>query len=153
MAKTTRSRRIEVSAETVWQVVEDPHHLPRWWPGVTRVEDVRGGRFTEVIPTRRGKPVRLDFTVVQSRPPHLISWTQELVGTPFERLLSAWTTTITIEPGDARSCSVTLEEDQQLRGSFRAGLLLQRRPAGRRVEAALKALAELFQGDGAPERS
>ncbi|HWD70529.1 MAG TPA: SRPBCC domain-containing protein [Solirubrobacteraceae bacterium] len=144
MAKTTRSRKIAASAESVWRIVEDPHHLPRWWPGVARVDDVRGNHFTEVIPTRRGKPVRLDFVVLESKPPRTRSWTQELAGTPFERLLSAWTTTITIEPDDERACTVTLEEHQQLRGSFRAGLLLQRRPATRRVDSALKALAELF---------
>lgn len=144
MAKTTRSRRVRASADSVWQIVADPHHLPRWWPGVARVEDVRGDHFTEVIPTRRGKPVRLDFVVLESRPPRTRSWTQELVGTPFERLLSAWTTTITIEPEGEEACNVTLEEHQQLRGSFRAGLLLQRRPAARRVDAALRALAELF---------
>lgn len=128
----------------VWEVVSDPHHLPRWWPGVARVEDVRGGRFTEVIPTRRGKPVRLDFVVLESKPPRRCSWTQELAGTPFERLLSAWTTTITLEASSEDGCLVTLEEHQQLRGSFRAGLLLQRRPASRRVESALTALAGLF---------
>ena len=144
MARTTRSHRIAATPEAVWQIVADPHHLPRWWPGVVRVEDVRGGRFTEVIPTRRGKPVRLDFVVVESEPPHRRSWTQELAGTPFERLLSAWTTTLTLEPDGDRACTVTLEEHQQLRGTFRAGLLLQRRPAGRRVESALAALAELF---------
>lgn len=144
MATTTRSRRVAASAESVWEIIEDPHHLPRWWPEVTRVEDVRGDRFTEVIPTRRGKPVRLDFVVVESRPPRMRSWTQELVGTPFERLLSAWTTTVTLAPDGPQACVVTLEEHQQLRGTFRAGLLLQRRPAARRIDAALRALAELF---------
>lgn len=144
MAKTTRSRRIAASPEAVWAVVADPHHLPRWWPGVARVEDVRGGRFTEVIPTRRGKPVRLDFVVLESEPQRRCSWTQELAGTPFERLLSAWTTTITLQDDAGAACVVTLEEHQQLRGSLRAGLLLQRRPASRRVESALAALAALF---------
>jgi uncharacterized protein YndB with AHSA1/START domain len=144
MAKTTRSRRIEADREAVWEIVADPHHLPRWWPGLLRVEDVRGGRFTEVIPTRRGRPVRLDFVVLESEPPRLRSWTQELAGTPFERLLSAWTTTVTLESDGSHACTVTLEEHQQLRGSFRAGLLLQRRPASRRVDAALRSLAELF---------
>jgi uncharacterized protein YndB with AHSA1/START domain len=130
--------------EAVWEIVADPHHLPRWWPGVTRVERVQDGRFTEVISTRRGRPVRLDFRELESEPPHRHSWTQELAGTPFERLLSAWTTTIVLEPDGEDVCTVTLEEHQQLRGSFRAGLLLQRRPASRRVEAALRALAELF---------
>ncbi len=144
MARTTRSRRIAATPEGVWEVVSDPHHLPRWWPGVLRVEDVRGERFTEVIPTRRGKPVRLDFLVMESDPPRRQAWTQELAGTPFERLLSAWTTTVTLAPEGQDGCLVTLEENQQLRGSFRAGLLLQRRPAVRRVESALTALAALF---------
>jgi hypothetical protein len=73
-----------------------------------------------------------------------VSWTQELAGTPFERLLSAWTTTVTLEPGENGTCVVALEEHQQLRGSFRAGLLLQRRPASRRLESALSSLAALF---------
>jgi uncharacterized protein YndB with AHSA1/START domain len=144
LAKTVRTRRIEATPEAVWQIVGDPHHLPRWWPGVARVEDVRGQRFTEVIPTRRGKPVRLDFVVLESKPPRLRAWTQELQGTPFERLLSAWTTTIELAPEADDACSVTLEEHQQLRGSFRAGLLLQRRPARQRVDAALDGLAALF---------
>lgn len=124
-------------------MVCDPHHLPRWWPGVARVENVGAGRFTEVIPTRRGKPVRLDFVILASEPPRLRTWAQELAGTPFERLLSSWTTTIALAP-DGDGCLVTLEEHQQLRGSLRAGLLLQRRPAARRVEGALTALAGLF---------
>jgi uncharacterized protein YndB with AHSA1/START domain len=144
MAKTTRSRKIDAARDDVWGIVADPHHLPRWWPGLLRVEDVRGDHFTEVIPTRRGKPVRLDFRVLESDPPLRRSWTQELEGTPFERLLSAWTTTVTLEPDGEHACLVTLEEHQQLRGSFRAGLLLQRRPARRRVDSALSALAELF---------
>ena len=144
MARTTRTRRIAAAPETVWSVVCDPHHLPRWWPGVTRVEGVRGERFTEVIPTRRGKPVRLDFVVVESEPPRRRSWAQELAGTPFERLLSSWTTTITLEQDGAGGCVVTLEEHQQLRGTLRAGLVLQRRPAAKRLESALAALAGLF---------
>jgi uncharacterized protein YndB with AHSA1/START domain len=144
MARTTRNKRIAATPEALWEVVCDPHHLPRWWPGVARVESVRGERFTEVIPTRRGKPVRLDFVVVESEAPRRLAWTQELAGTPFERLLSSWTTKITVEPDGEGACLVTLEEHQQLRGSLRAGLLLQRRPAARRIESALNSLAALF---------
>ena len=144
MARTTATRRIGAPPDVVWRIVADPHHLPRWWPGVSRVEGVHSDRFTEVIPTRRGKPVRLDFIVVESEPPQRRVWTQELAGTPFERLLSSWTTTVTLTPHGEDACSVTLEEHQQLRGSFRVGLLLQRRPARRRVESALSGLAALF---------
>lgn len=144
MARTTGTRQIAAPPEAVWRIVSDPHHLPRWWPGVSRVEGVHADRFTEVIPTRRGKSVRLDFVVVESEAPRRRAWAQELVGTPFERLLNAWTTTVTLAPDGEDACTVTLEEHQQLRGSFRVGLLLQRRPARRRVEAALAALAQLF---------
>jgi uncharacterized protein YndB with AHSA1/START domain len=144
MARTVRTRRIAATPDVVWPVVADPHHLPRWWPGVARVENVRGGRFTEVIPTRRGKPVRLDFVVVESKQLQRRVWAQELEGTPFERLLSAWTTTIELAADGDAGCEVTLEEDQQLKGSFRAGLLLQVHPARRRVDAALEGLAALF---------
>jgi hypothetical protein len=110
---------------------------------VTRVEDVSGERFTTVIPTKRGKPVRLDYRVTESEAPARRAWAQELEGTPFERLLATWTTTVVLEP-EGRACRVTLEERQQLKGSFRAGVLLQRRPARRRVDTALASLAALF---------
>lgn len=139
----TRSRRIAATPEQIWAVVSDANHLPRWWPGITRVEDVTGEHFTEVIPTRRGRPMRLDFRIVESDAPRRLTWTQDLVGTPFERLLTAWTTTLSLDP-DGDGCVVTLAERQQLRGSFRAGALLQRRPARRRLQAALDGLAALF---------
>jgi uncharacterized protein YndB with AHSA1/START domain len=143
MATTVRSRRIDAPPESVWGIVSDPHHLPRWWPDVTRVEDVSAGHFTTVIPTKRGKPVRLDYRVIESEAPDRHAWAQDLEGTPFERLLAAWTTTVVLEP-EGRACRVTLEERQQLKGSFRAGVLLQRRPARRRVDTALASLAALF---------
>jgi uncharacterized protein YndB with AHSA1/START domain len=139
----TRSQRIAATAEEIWAVVSDAHHLPRWWPQVTRVENVAGDRFTEVIPTRRGKPMRLDFRIVESHAPERLTWTQDLEGTPFERLLSAWTTTVTLQ-ADGDACIVTLDESQQLRGSLRAGAMLQRRPARRRIESALQGLSALF---------
>ncbi len=143
MATTVRSRRITAPTESVWPIVSDPHHLPRWWPAVARVEEVGGGRFTTVIPTKRGKPVRMDYRVIESEPPVHHRWAQELAGTPFERLVTSWTTTIKLAPqGD--ECVVTLEERQRLKGSFRIGGSLQRRPARRRIDAALDGLARLF---------
>jgi uncharacterized protein YndB with AHSA1/START domain len=59
-----RSRTIAASVEEVWDVIRDPHHLPRWWPRVNRVEDVDGGAFTEVMTTAKGNVVRADFQLV-----------------------------------------------------------------------------------------
>jgi len=143
VATTSRSREIGAPVEDVWNVVSDPYHLPRWWPGVTRVQDVSEQSFTEVVPTKRGKPMRLDFRVAESVPLQRRSWSQSLPGTPFERLLEAWSTTITLADLGDRTL-VTIDEFQQLRGSFRMALPLQRRPARRRVDAALAGLAELL---------
>jgi uncharacterized protein YndB with AHSA1/START domain len=143
MATTSRSREIHAPVEDVWKVVADPYHLPRWWPGVTRVQDVRQESFTQVVPTKHGKPMRLDFRVTESVPTERRSWSQSLPGTPFERLLEAWSTTITLTELEDRTL-VTIDEIQQLRGSFRMGLPLQRRPARRRVDGALAGLAELL---------
>ena len=143
MATTSRSREIDAPVEEVWKLVADPYHLPRWWPGVTRVQDVRQESFTQVVPTKRGKPMRLDFEVTESVPMERRSWSQSLPGTPFERLLEAWSTTITLERLGDRTL-VSIVEIQQLRGSFRLGLPLQRRPSRRRVDQALAGLAEVL---------
>jgi uncharacterized protein YndB with AHSA1/START domain len=143
VATTSRSREIAAPLDDVWRVVADPHHLPRWWPGVERVEDVSRNSFTEVVPTKRGKPMRMDFRVIESVPGERRTWSQELPGTPFERLLESWVTTITLSDRGGRTL-VTIDEVQQLRGSFRMGLPLQQRPARRRVDGALSALAALL---------
>ena len=59
-----RSRTIAAPVEELWEVIGDPHHLPRWWPRVNRVEDVEGDAFTEVMTTAKGKVVRADFKLV-----------------------------------------------------------------------------------------
>ena len=69
MPDVSRSRTIAAPAGELWDVISDPHHLPRWWPRVTRVEDVEDGAFTEVMKTRKGKLVRADFRVsLEMRP-------------------------------------------------------------------------------------
>jgi uncharacterized protein YndB with AHSA1/START domain len=144
MARTIRSRRIAATPDELWRVIGDPHHLARWWPGVTRVEDVQRDRFTLVVRTKQGKPMRLDLRVAESTPPTHRSWSQEVAGTPFERLLLSWVTTVTVEP-DGDDSRVTIEEHQQLKGSFRLGSPLQRRPARKRIDAALAGLAALTE--------
>jgi uncharacterized protein YndB with AHSA1/START domain len=90
MPTARRSRTIAAPVEEVWSLVRDPHHLPRWWPRVTRVEDVQDGAFTEVMLTRKGKVVRADFNVVATDDhTRALTWAQRIQGTPFARLLSS----------------------------------------------------------------
>jgi len=42
-------------------VLADPHHFPRWWPRVERVEGVDRRRWTSVMTSRRGRTVRIDY--------------------------------------------------------------------------------------------
>src|SRR3954463_10284517 len=89
MPTTRRSRTVADVPERVWQTVSDPYHLPRWWPRVERVENVTDEHFTEVLTTERGRSVRADFRIADSRAPQHRAWEQELAGSPFERIMMA----------------------------------------------------------------
>lgn len=139
MPLSQAERTLPVPIESVWRVVEDPHHMARWWPGVTRMEGVDGDRFTQVFQTKRGRSVRADFRVIESEPPWRLTWEQELAGTPFERVLNELIMEIVLEevPGGTR---VTLAESQKLRGYSRTGGFLMRRAMGTKLREALEGL-------------
>jgi uncharacterized protein YndB with AHSA1/START domain len=102
MPTVRRSRKIAAPAEELWDVICDPHHLPRWWPRVTRVEDVDSGAFTEVMRTRKGKLVRADFRVAAcDEAERTLTWTQLLAGTPFARVLHSAETQLWLAPAQA----------------------------------------------------
>jgi len=146
VTRARRSRVLGVPLEQVWEVVADAHHQPRWWPGVQRMEGVSEEAFTQVHLTKKGRPVRIDFTVVDSEPPHRRAWRQELEGTPFERVLGEAVTEIQLEPEGERT-KVTIELRQQLRGYSRTGGFMLRRASRRRLEEALEWLERACAGD------
>ncbi|HEY7621341.1 MAG TPA: SRPBCC family protein [Solirubrobacteraceae bacterium] len=142
MPTARRSRTIGAAPARVWQTVGDPHHLPRWWPRVERVEGVRGDRFTEVLGTERGHSVRADFRVVESRAPERRVWEQELEGSPFERVFAAARTEIALSPYEGGT-RVTLVVRLRLRGAARLGGWVVRRATARVLDEALGALEAL----------
>jgi carbon monoxide dehydrogenase subunit G len=142
MPTTRRSRTVAAPQQAVWATASDPHHLPRWWPRVTRVEGVDTRGFTEVLHTDKGRPVRADFRQQERRAPELWRFSQDVEGTPFERILTASETVVRLEPASAGT-RVTLELRQRLRGSARLGAFLVRRAARRQLDDALTRLAEL----------
>lgn len=143
MPTTRRSRTIGATPEQVWRTVCDPHHLPRWWPRVQRVEAVERDRFTEVLATDRGRSVRADFRVLESRAPQVRRFRQEVDGTPFERLLRSAETSIALAPHGDGATRVTLEIRQRLRGVGALGGVMVRRATRRRADEALEALDRL----------
>jgi uncharacterized protein YndB with AHSA1/START domain len=144
--RTTRSATVRAPPEEVWRTVADPHHLPRWWPRVQRVEGVDAERFTEVLATDRGRSVGVDFRVLESRAPALRRWEQEIEGSPFERLLRSAETELRLEPAGAGATRVTLTLRQRLRGAGALGAVMVRRASAQRLDEALAGLARLHGG-------
>jgi uncharacterized protein YndB with AHSA1/START domain len=167
-----RSRTIVAPPEELWEVIRDPHHLPRWWPRVTRIEDVEADAFTEVMKTAKGKLVRADFRLVEAAADRrALRWDQQVEGTPFARLLKSaetevWLTplaTATAPDGTALPASpapgeehdqsateteaatrVTIELRQTLNGFVpRLGGFLVRRAAAATLEEALNGLERI----------
>jgi uncharacterized protein YndB with AHSA1/START domain len=126
MPTARASRRIAAPADELWAVVADPHHLPRWWPRVTRVEDVSQDAFTEVMKTKKGKTVRADYDFVRLDPgTRTLQWDQLIEGTPFAAALASSETEVRLAPvepgggltpGGTPATEVTIELRQQLSG-------------------------------------
>jgi uncharacterized protein YndB with AHSA1/START domain len=145
---TRRHRVIRSSVDELWEVVRDPHHLPRWWPRVSRVEAVEGGAFTEVLKTAKGKLVRADFTLIQTdEVQRRLTWSQELEGTPFARLLASAETEVQLV-SQGQDTDVTIELRQSLTGFFpRFGGFMVRRAAAATLDEALEGLERISTGD------
>jgi uncharacterized protein YndB with AHSA1/START domain len=151
MPTATRSRTVGAPLQDVWELIGDPHHLPRWWPRVERVEDVQDGAFTEVMRTAKGKVVRADFELAESDAErHTLRWEQQLSGTPFEHLLTSAETEITLREAGAGT-DVTIELRQKLRGGFsrtggftRIGSFMVRRAGLATVDEALSNLERII---------
>ena len=146
MPVVTKELGLDAPPERIWKVVSDPYSLPRWWPRVTRVEEVSDQGWTMVLLSDRGKPIRADYTLAESCPMELLEWHQELAETPFERMLSEARLVIELEH-DARAgaTAVALRSTERLRGLARLGSPMVRRATRRRLRQALDRLGELVE--------
>ena len=140
-----RSRTLRATPEELWAVVGDAYHLPRWWPRVTRVEGVEGEAFTQVLTTGKGVPVRADFRVVESSPPALRRWEQQVVNTPFERILVSSSVDVRIEAAGDAATVVSLTLAQRMRCLGLLGSFMVRRAGRRQLDDALDGLEALVR--------
>jgi uncharacterized protein YndB with AHSA1/START domain len=139
--RTHRSRVVAAPADDVWRLVVDPYSLPRWWPRTQRVEGVHGGGWTTVLGSERsGRSVRADWRLESSRKP-VRRWSQELEGTPFERLLTRHVVEVEATAHDGAT-KVTLTIEQQPRGWARLAPFMLRRAARRQADQALDGLEQ-----------
>ena len=140
MPTVVRSREVQASPAEVWELVSDPAQLPRWWPRVERVEGVTPRKFTQVLRTPRGRAVRADFRVTDQDQGRRRVWSQDLEGSPFERILASSVTELRVAPSDGDRAAVTLEMRQRLRGVSRFGGFMARRAARKTLREALEGL-------------
>ena len=143
MPTVRRSRILRATPEEIWAIVGDAYHLPRWWPRVTRVESVEGGAFTQVLTSAKGVPVRADFRVVESTAPSLRRWEQQLVNTPFERILTASAVSVRVEREGEATTRVAITLAQRLRGLGLLGGFMVRKAGRRQLDGALDGLEAL----------
>lgn len=143
MAVARRSRTIQATPQQVWEVVEDPHHMPRWWPGVQRMESVEEDHWTQVFQTKKGRPVRMDFRLLASEPPYQRAWEQEVAGSPFERVLIESITEVALEE-DGNGTRITIAQRQKLKGYSRTGGFMLRRATRKKLDEALDGLERIF---------
>jgi uncharacterized protein YndB with AHSA1/START domain len=149
-----RSRVINAAPQDIWALLEDPHHFPRWWPGVVRVEGVSDHGWTHVHTTKKGRAVRIDYRLLASEPPDASAgtpghrtWEQEIPGTPFERVLNEVITEVVVEPaqpGGQSAALITIAQRQKLRGYSKTGAWMLRGATKKRLDEALEGLARIF---------
>jgi uncharacterized protein YndB with AHSA1/START domain len=142
VARVTRTRTLEAPLGDVWNLVSDPYSLPRWWPRMSRVENVEGksggrrARWTKVLETAEGRGVRADFRCVSSAERERYIWEQELEGTPFERHLKGLKVEVGLRERSGGT-EVSLTEEQSLKGMSKLGSPLMRRARGAVLDEAL----------------
>ena len=91
----------------------------------------------------RGALVRADFRVGQRNEPRIVTWEQDLEGTPFAKLLRKAVTTVTLEPAEAGT-RVEVRLEQRLQGISRFGGFMVKRAARKQLDGALEALTGLY---------
>jgi uncharacterized protein YndB with AHSA1/START domain len=142
-----RSRTIAAPAQELWELMLDPHHLPRWWPRVTRVEDVEENAFTEVMKTRKGKLVRADFSVVRDDAAHALTWVQRIEGTPFASVLKSAETELRLAPVAAGAAQAFGGDKASQRSSAEASGGYESSPAsGAATEVTIELRQEMASG-------
>jgi uncharacterized protein YndB with AHSA1/START domain len=139
---------VSAAPEEVWRVVNDPTRLPQWWPNVSRVEEASPEAWTKVMLSPGGKAVRADYTRIEAEEPLRVLWRHEVEESPFERLLSASTTEIAMQPRDGGTL-VRISVEHKPRGWARFSPFQMRAAATRQVAGALAGLARLVGGEDA----
>ncbi|MBS1886939.1 MAG: SRPBCC family protein [Actinobacteria bacterium] len=143
MPRVTRRRTVDAPVAQVWKLVSDPYALPRWWPRVSRVEDVdarSGGRrsqWTKVLETQHGRGVRADYRCISAAENERYVWEQQLEGSPFARHLKDSRVDVELHGMGEGETRVVLTSSQTMRGMSRLGGWMMRKGQRDILDAAL----------------
>jgi len=147
---------IAAEPDAVWRLLSDPYHLPRWWPRVSRVENIHerrrgsGSQWTKVLEAKSGKHVRADYRCLYSRDGTAYAWEQEIENSPFAKVLKSSVTRFDLSPAEGGT-QVAVEQDQRLRGMSRLGGFMLRRATGEQLDDALSGLERALTATPEPE--
>ena len=150
MPKVKRTRVVDVSPESVYDVISDPRRLEDWWPRVDRVENVDGGpgkdrtRWTNVLAADSGRRLRLDYRCTAASRPKRYVWEHELEGTMFEEHMKSQTTEILLEP-EGQGTEITVISINELRGSARIAGFSMKKSQRELIDTALDSLQEVLE--------
>lgn len=100
----------------------------------------RGQRFTQVLTTRDGRPVRADFRCEEAERGRRLVWEQAIDGTPFEGFMKRASLEIALSEENAGFTSVSLRAKRSLRGLSRLGAPMMRKATGNLLDRALDGL-------------
>ena len=137
MPKIKRTRVVDVSPESVYDVISDPRRLEDWWPRVDRVENVDGGpgkdrtRWTNVLAADSGRRLRLDYRCTGASRPKRYVWEHELEGT-------------LLEP-EGQGTEITVISINELRGSARIAGFSMKKSQRELIDTALDSLQEVLE--------
>jgi uncharacterized protein YndB with AHSA1/START domain len=143
--RVSRRRTIAAPVSEVWDLVSDPYNLPRWWPRVSRVENVdvkpgnRRSQWTKVLETAEGRGVRADFRCLSSAENERYVWEQQLEGTPFAKHLRRSEIEVRLRP-EGGATAIALTSAQTLRGMSRLGSPMRRSGQGKILDQALEGI-------------
>ena len=148
MPRVTRRRTVAAPVDEVWDLVSDPYALPRWWPRVSRVEDVdarqagRRSQWTKVLETNHGRGVRADYRCVSSAENERYVWEQQLENSPFAKHLKDSRVEIELHAAGERETRVVMSSSQTMRGMSRLGSWVMRKGQRDILDGALNGLEE-----------
>ena len=121
------------SADRVWELVADPHNLPRWWPETVRVEDVAGiARRASAAASRRSSRRARDAasaptSAAPARPPASgSSGSRRSTARRSRASCAAPMLELRLDAEERIGSRVTLEAPSALRGLSRLGAPMMR---------------------------